>query len=69
VRGDRLIQALACTPLTASQHRDCTLALEDRDIIRIVDGALVRHRPTAKERREARARCLSLVASRRAVAA
>lgn len=60
------IRALSRTSLTASQHRDCTLALTTRDVIRVVNGALVRHRPTTKERGAARARCLALISARRA---
>lgn len=62
-KTDVRIRELARTSLTASQHRDCAMALGRREMVRIVDGKLALVRVTDRERRAARRRCCSLIAS------
>ena len=62
---DAQIRGLARTALTASQHKDCELAVSARrEMLTTIAGKLAMHYPTTKERRAARARCAALIASR-----
>lgn len=50
---------------SASQHIDCTLALNARrEMLTSIAGRLAMHYPTTKERRAARARCAALINAR-----
>lgn len=62
---DDQIRALARTALTASQHRDCEIALRARrEMLTTIAGQLARYYPTTKERRAARARCAAILNAR-----
>lgn len=62
---DGQIRELARGALTAAQHKDCSVALSGRRRLVLVGRTLELRRPTARERRAARARCAELINARR----
>ena len=63
--SDDQIRALARTNLTASQHKDCEMALNARrEMLTSIARRLEMHYPTTKERIAARARCAALINAR-----
>ncbi len=61
---DEQIRELARTALTASQHKDCTIALLGRSRLALVGRALEIRRPTKRDRSAARARCAEILNAR-----
>lgn len=62
---DGQIRELARTALTASQHKDCELAVgARREMLTTIAGKLAMRYPTTKERRAARARCAASINAR-----
>lgn len=62
---DAQIRELARTALTASQHKDCTLALRARrEMLTLIGRRLERTYPTTRQRKAARARCAEILNAR-----
>jgi hypothetical protein len=61
---DEQIRELARGALTAAQHKDCGIALSGRPRLVLIGRTLQLRKPTARERRAARARCAKILSAR-----